>query len=423
MNKYRQYLILILLLVSLVNPTTLAVALVLISVYYCWTDGWAGAIKALILITLRCILNPGIAAVQDSISMIKWALLFGLSLFAVLTKPPGPRKSANDFVLMLLFFSAYLIGSSFLTGSYPVVSAFKVISWAVIFGAVYFTIGDDSATDWIELLRHLLSVMMVVSVVTLPLDVGYLVNGRGFQGIMNHPNLLGILSALCFVLNMSGVRKLDWKRAALLALCFVLCFLSQSRTGLFSILIMLAYAVMNSNLGTRDKVWAFLGLGVLAAAAVALYRINDPYRTGTVSRFLYKGYTDDILYSRDSQIESLAERFLADPILGNGFMTPYSPNIRNFNLSFDIAMEPGNLVMALLAFSGLIGLLLFALTFGCLFRYVPREKRILFFIPMILSLGEMAFFSSNGIAIVYYVIYSACYSPELYEKEKKGNRK
>ena len=74
-------------------------------------------------------------------------------------------------------------------------------------------------------------------------------------------------------------------------------------------------------------------------------------------------------------------------------------------------MQPGNLIMTLLAHTGIVGFILFIVVYAYLFRFTPREKRIIFVMPIILSMGEMAFFSSNSIAIIYYVIFGACFSP------------
>lgn len=400
------------LLVSLINTTTLAGALILLSIYYCWTDGSAGAVKALILITLRCILNPGLAATQEGITMIKWCLLFGLSFYAILAKPRNEKSGTGTFLLLLSFFSVYLIVGSFLVSSFPLVSIFKVISWAFIFGAVFYAVSGDTGTDWLGLLRLLLSGIMIFSVFTLPLDVGYLRNGTGFQGILNHPNMFGLMCALCFALNLTSFKKLTPGRSAMLLLCIGFSFLSQSRTSMFSIVILLGYGVLNSDMKLSEKIWAVLGLVVLVAMAVTIYVLNDPEGNGSISAFIYKAHDDDILYSRTSQIETLLDRFTAGPILGTGFMTPYYPGVRLFQFSFDLNVEPGNLILTVLAHTGIIGFLLFGAVYGYLFRFTPRGRRIIFLMPMILSLGEMAFFSSNNIAILYYVIFGACFAPE-----------
>ena len=419
MKRKQLIFILIASLVSLINTMTLAAAMIVVAANYCWTERSAGAIKALLFITLRCIISTGIAATPEGLNILKWCLLFGLSIFAVLFRPKRAERSSVQFLLLLALFSVFVIATSFLVGSYPTVSLFKVLSWSVIFGCVVYSTYNDPANDWLEILRLSISTLIVLSLFTIPLDVGYLRNGKGFQGITNHPNMFGVMCALCFALNLPSEKKLTISRLAMLAICVLCAFLSQSRTGMFSIVLLLAYALITSEMNLSDKIISITGLTIFVVMAVTVYLLNDPDHTSSIWSFIFKGHEENILYSRDSQAEALMERFVKGPIIGTGFMVPYTEGVRSFGFSFSVSVEPGNIAMMLLSHTGIIGTLLFLALFGYLFYYTPKKKRVIFVMPILLSMGEMAFFSSNNIAILYYIIYGVCFSPCGKQTENK----
>ena len=425
MKTNRWILILLLSVVSLLSPATLAISLIVVSIYYCWAEGAAGAVKSLLFITIRCILNPGIAASQSEISTIKWCLLFGLSFYAIIAKPKKQKElskgSCSQFFLFVAFYSAYLIGASFISGTFPVISTFKVVSWAFIFCAVVYEVYDDGEHDWIQTLTINLCVILVLSLFVLPLDVGYLRNGRGFQGLLNHPNMFGIICALCFCLLMNhGEKKPSFGRIAMILLCVICAFLSQSRTGLFSIVLLTAYALIISDMVLPEKIMAMIGLLVLVCIAVTLYILNDPDRTGSIWTFIFKGHDENILYSREKQADMLMLRFSYNPSIGTGFMAPYSRDYRSMDLRMDLSVEPGNLILTLLGHTGVIGLLLFIMLFYYMFRNTQKDKRIIFVMPFVLSMGEMVFFSSNNISILFYLLLGCCFKPASRSEKKEA---
>ena len=88
---------------------------------------------------------------------------------------------------------------------------------------------------------------------------------------------------------------------------------------------------------------------------------------------------------------------------------PYDPTIKDYSLNTALQVEPGNLAWAVIGDCGIIGTALFSLYLLCIFlgTYEVRwGKIILYVVPLLVSMGEMAFFSVNSIAPLYYLMLS-----------------
>ncbi|MBG9988247.1 O-antigen ligase family protein [Aerococcaceae bacterium DSM 111176] len=115
-------------------------------------------------------------------------------------------------------------------------------------------------------------------------------------------------------------------------------------------------------------------------------------------RFLFKG-ADDLLYSRAGQVSTLTESIEANPLFGAGFAVPVI-SYRSYVISTDFIVEPGNLFFSVLVYGGLIGFILFNVYMFNIILSNKRNFRYLIFLPLatvMISMGEMVFFSSNNI--------------------------
>lgn len=417
--KIEHIILLALYILSFFHTTLLIGVWLCLSVYLCFRYGADGAVKSLVLIAIRSVINPGVAVTVDSVSMIKWGFLFSLSVFIFLRKKTTFDKHLVRFLILLLTYCLYLIVSSFITGSYPVISLFKVVSWAFIFFAIIYAIWDEDSERWSSFLFYIMSLMVIMSIFFLPTRIGFLRNGRGFQGLINHPNLFGLLCAFCFSLSLAQKNVGRIQKLIIMSLCCLCAVLSQSRASVFSIFIVVAFFIFTSKLHPADKLMSLFVACILFGGLYLVLILNDPSRSGSVFKFVYKGHMENILYSRSGQVEKFSEDFKAHPILGCGFMTDYLEGFRSMKLSFSIQFEPGNLVLFLLAHTGVLGTVFFLIFYGNMFYSVPYDRRLLFFTPFLISMAEMILFSSNSIAIVYYVIFGTCFKPELAAKERE----
>ncbi len=380
-----------------------------------------GCIKGLLIITTRGILSSAVGvSLSGILGLEKWALIFIFSIYILNSQElekndPQQFRIINSVQILVWLFAFYSMISSLFTGSYPVTSIFKIISFVVPFTAILYGVSiTKKDVNWAQYCYVLLTPLILASVVTIPLPRFKIVN-ESFQGVINHPNLYGVFGAIyvCFLLysNFStrGKGVLDWKRLIFLLLALVTIYLSESRTGMFSTITVLVvyYLTMNSD----SKIKFTLGL-VIAGVLVAAYFVANPDAysefTTSLTEFIYKRDTDDILESRLGQIDASNLKYNSHKLLGSGFGVPYVPDVQDFSLSMDLRYEAGNLFISLLGDTGIIGLVLFLIYMLYILFNTKPKKFILFVAPIIISFGEMAFFATNNIAIYYYVMLATC---------------
>lgn len=384
-------------------------------------QGIVGCVKGLLIITVRGLLSTAVGvSIAGPAQMGKWLLIFVFSLYILYFQRSNQvdfnqLRIINMLKLLIWIFAVYNIVASFISGSYPIVSAFKVVSFVIPFTAIIIGVNvTQKKIDWSEYCYLILSPFIVFSAVTIPFGNFKIVNDS-FQGVINHPNLFGVFGAIyiCFLLysNFSTKKQsgLDWKRIVLLILTLVMIYFSQSRTGMFSSLTIIIIYLLTMNL--ESKVKLVIGLIIVGVVAVCYFIIDDSAFASIIEQintFIYKRDTDDVLQSRLGQIDASKIKYEANQLLGSGFGVPYEPLVRSFTFSLNLTYEAGNLFISILGDSGIIGLALFIVYMGYILFNSNPKKWILFFTPIVISLGEMAFFATNNIAIFYYIMLGIC---------------
>lgn len=378
-------------------------------------QGLVGCIKGLLIVTTRGILSTAISCNLNSIVQLeKWAIIFAFSLFILLRlKYYKQRICILNLKILLIFFAMYVILTSFMTSSYPVVAAFKVISYAIPFCAIATAVSITSKeVNWLKYLQNLLTPIILLCIYTIPFERFMIVNDS-FQGAINHPNLMGIFGAIYIGITLYnityGKENTRVVSLILLAITFYMVYISDSRTGMFSSLIILVICLIS--LKGDSKVKALVALvTIVLLAGFYFYSNPEVYSdfSAEVTRFIYKRDTDDILDSRLGQIDASQIKYDAHPLIGAGFAVPYVEGITDYQFSLSLTNEAGNILIAVLGDCGIIGSFLFWGYMLYILLHTKRKKWFLFFLPIVVSLGEMAFFATNNIAIYYYLLYGIC---------------
>ncbi|MEW5595557.1 O-antigen ligase family protein [Peribacillus frigoritolerans] len=409
-NTLEWVFIISLLLFSFINTTTLIVSLLMLLVFFKQKE--IGAIKIINIITFRTIINPGLAVSIGNLEYLKWTILFGCSIYLLLSYHKLDKrdiKKINSIIFPLLLFTIYNIFVAFVFSSLPVVAVFKLISYVVIFVGTLCGVGYTfSKYNWIKWMLTMFKIFIVFSFVIIPLPVSYLRNGTSFQGITNNPNMFGILAVLFIALLLSTLQiKIYIKNITLIVLPIItmlMVFLSKSRTAFISCLVLLCIYLIFLNCNKYLKI---ITLNILGIGFILLL-LNSSV-TNFFTEFLYKGQNQgDILFSRANQIETLISNFMLNPWFGNGFSVPVLP-FKSYSFSTEYLVEPGNLVLSVLSYSGVIGFLLFLIYIIQIFVVNKENFKNLCFLPiaiLLISMGEMVFFSSNNIGIWCYMFLS-----------------
>lgn len=357
-----------------------------------------------IFITIRSIVNPGIATEFTGYSLIfKWLTIFILS-FVILLKPYNSyKKILNVIYIYFIAYGIYLIVASFIVSSFPLVASLKVISFLLPFLSILkgvFIIDDNNL---IEIITEPLSVLIFSSFLLIDSSTGYLRNGHAFQGAFNHPNAFGVILALYLAGFFYSSKKIGIREVIVSTIVIILAILTKSRTGIFSIVTTIFLFLLSKH--TRKNSNAIIYLFLFSIIFLLIIAFKDIILM-ELKKIIFKTGDTSILYSRVNQIENGLTRFKLSPFFGTGFNVPYVENFRTYDFSFKQVVENGNLVLGILADTGIIGLSLFSICYLKLFRLGSGNMILIFAISFIVSMGEMFIFSTNNFAIILYFYIS-----------------
>ncbi len=367
-------------------------------------------LKTLVLITVRGLMSDAVAVSTSRFYLVKWIIIFGTSglifLFAFLNSDVDFRK-ANKVVIAISVFAVYCGASAFITSSFPLTAAFKVFSFVVPFIAVILAMAFvEDVKSIIDYMVLLLSFLFAVSFLIIPFSRFRITNGN-FQGVFNHVNMFGVMAAMYVAVLLASdvLKNRKYLRPLIVLSVIVMTYLSASRTGLFSVLLCVILYLLLYSKRQKNTVVAFLSILFIAVFVIfvldnlgyvnlMLLKAND---------FIFKGRVS-ILSTRESQLDEYKSVFLSSPVFGRGFMVPYVRGAKNYSLSFSLVVEPGNIILALLAFSGIIGLVLFLIALIVIIANGDLKKVYLIFALLLINMGEMVFFSTNNMALLIYIV-------------------
>jgi len=212
--------------------------------------GRAQAIQALALSWLFTMLNPGIAAEATQGSVGRYAVLLAASASVFLRSWQFHNSiKVRPATLATLLLGLFFVGHSWFFSPMVDVSVLKAVSWTLTMSTLIAAWAGLAVGEREALARYIfggLIVVMLVSLPLLPLQVGYLRNGNGFQGVLNHPQAFGPTMALLGAWaagHLFGVKRPPWLHVVLVGICLVLVILSETRTAGLALLLGVGLAV------------------------------------------------------------------------------------------------------------------------------------------------------------------------------------
>jgi len=369
-----------------------------------------GIIKVIILLTFRSILNPNIAVNFGKLQLLKWIYIIGGSIVLLsyyFKLDSKTRKQLASILLTISVFAVYNVIIAFLFSSLPIVATFKVFSYVLVFtGIMVGTALSYERINWFDWLDKWFRVLVVLSFIVLPLQS--IINTHGanlYQGVVNHPNLFGVTLVLYIaILLFKNKPREKFKKTdfIFLVLTFIMIILSNSRTSLLGVFILLGIKVLIRFFSKLTLLKASMAPFTLGGVLLVLGPLM-----GFFVEFMTKGRPlGDLFVSREAQFSGLMHNFSNRPLFGNGFNVPVLP-YRTFDFSFEYVVEPGNLILAVLSFSGIVGFIIF-IVYMLQILFSNKDNLIfrpyLFLAPILISMGEMVFFSSNSIGTLCYLL-------------------
>lgn len=373
-------------------------------VYLTYKEGIKGAIKSMIIMTFRSILSTAVAVSVGSYNTLKLILILFLSCYIMYNSLNITKNSKMKIILIeVLVFSFFSIIASFISGSYPITSSFKVISFFMTFVSILYGIYKTRTQfDWLNYIYKWFTYLMVVSFFLIPFNRFRIIN-TNFQGVFNHVNLMGVIGALYIsILLMKKDVSNKIILNVLILMTLIMQYLTASRTGLIiSISCLLIYEMTHISIKRFILVW------IPICFILCVYDLNPKVHTyidSQVTSYIYKGNENDILASRRDLQKNSQIKYENNKIYGSGFMMPFSKNVKNYSLDMGGFYEPGNLFWMLIGDTGIIGFILFIVFLSTLILSGKLKNIYLIISSIGICMGEMVFFSVNSFSIFIYVI-------------------
>ncbi len=384
-------------------------------------------IQTLSLIVIIKNLNPAFIELSLSLALMGWGAVFIAVLRAIFLL----KKSMMQSLFSIIIFSMVVAVFSFFVSPNIDVSMMKILSFALFSCAVVVCALSLNAKEAESLKVWIFSFYAVIVLLSLPIyffpAIGFNRNAAGFQGIMNHPQLFGIILSpltawmLCRVLITREKSAHIWW--IVIVLLISLHLFSQARTGILAVALALMVAFFFGL--AKKKSTIYMSKAVMMGMLVFVFGIIAYISSGDVSdkvdEFLLKGDGSNVssafTHSRGGAISSQWNNFIANPLMGTGFgvypngMHPNSVSYFH-GIPISASVEKGFLPTAILEEVGLIGFLLFLNIIYSLGKFVFNDYEVkwvaMFAACLFVNLGESIFFGINGISQWFWVLIALC---------------
>jgi hypothetical protein len=396
--------------------------------------GRAQAIQALSLSWLFTMFNPGIAAEATAGSVGRYAVLLAAAASVFLRSWRfRNRIKVRPATLATLLLGLFFVVHSWFFSPMVDVSVLKAVSWVLAMGTLIAAWAGLSADERETVARSLFGGLIVVMLVSLPLlllPVGYLRNGTGFQGVLNHPQAFGPTMALLGAWaagHLLGVKRPPWLMVALAGTCLVLVVLSETRTAGLALIFGVGIAILLTprlaGLPVRVALPGLRSKRTLAVVALALVGVvvAGAQLESVVTNFIAKSgranattLLDAYEGSRGKKIDEMWANITTKPLQGVGFgiaSDPLEMDVQRdpiLGLPVSAAVEKGVLPVAVLEEVGLVGFLAVALWVFMLMRRSARGGLVPVTVgltALLMNMGEATLFSPGGMGLLSLILF------------------
>ncbi len=429
-----------------VFPTIVIIVLIALCLWA--LTGPAQALEALSLSVIIKFLNPAIFSFSANTTILFFIVMFLASARILTTITVKHIK----LIFPLLMFFLTVVGLSLASSPSIEVSIMKAVLFTTLVSAVLVACYRQSVRiveRWKFWFLSLSIAVILLSLATLAEpNIAYFRNGRGFQGLFNHPQVLGPWAAAhaCWMLfailedDKNNVSNMTYKLLSL-GLLIAIIIASKARTGMVSFLlsitttyIVIVFSKRNSKISVGKSTAIALVTFILLSGAFVYI---DPARE-IANDYIQKGgeqnAAEAFTHSRGSAALQQWNNFLKKPLTGNGFgvyANGYFPGgiKRVYGIPVSASVEKGFLPTAIFEEIGLIGVIVFAFFFITIILQIIKgsEPRwiAMFFACVYLNAGEAVLFSVGGIGLYYWCLMGLCLavSTENVPARKQGTSK
>lgn len=396
------------------------------------------AIHALLFSWLFVMINPGLAPVSPYAGLLRYATVLAALISVFGRRRRRQRIQARRFLSYTALLGGFLLVHSMAISPIPDVSILKALSWTMTILTLLAAWQGLEANSLRRLEWHVFGLLIALLIFSLPLSVssfGYIVNGTGFQGVLNHPQAFGPTMAVLgawAAARLFSESKPAWWIIILLAVCLVVILASEARTAGFSLVLGVVLSLllspifagrpfMNMVPGLRSRRVMVMSFLVLVTSVVMAPVISEK-----IHHYITKSGRADVgnvmeAYddSRGAGIRLMLQNFNRHPYAGIGFgiaSIPESMNIRRdpfFNLPMSASVEKGVTPIAVLEELGFFGALLFGGWVVMLLKGSARSGLVPFAVCLailLINIGEATLFSPGGMGMLYLILLAWAYA-------------
>ncbi|WP_299179823.1 O-antigen ligase [uncultured Chryseobacterium sp.] len=325
------------------------------------------------------------------------------------------KSTYKHNIRYLLFFLIYLLINALFISTDTKYSFIEFILFLIL---LLFSFNGAKSIDNKDFEKKIINIktlyiaVIFLSLIMMPIrSVAYARNGIGFQGVVVHPNALGVfLAPFCGYMFLRVLRNKNKWDIFLFIIAIILLFLSLSRTSFFSFLLgVCVYFVINNSFRARFSKMLLL----FSLPLVIIFALNFSKISNSLSGFLIKSkgaesFTESVEQSRGKLFTAQLKNFEENPLFGIGFKVPSNKiAVTKTSTTDEIYYEKGNILLASLEELGIVGALLFLIALVSLLKsskYVQNDFQILPIIATITALGEATLFSIGGLGIFIWVL-------------------
>lgn len=413
----------------LASTPTANLSYLLLAVYALF--GPARVIRAYCLSWLFTMLNPGLAAEATAGTVGRYAVIAAAVLSCILRAKASSWQKADKTLFWSLALGVFLILHSLAFSPMVDVSVLKALSWTLTMGTLLASWKAVKFENRQLLEKQIFMGLLVILIVSLPFyaipSIGYLRNGSGFQGILNHPQALGptmgVLGAW-LASRMFAEPKPSWWLVGLLGLCIVAIFSSEARTAgvamVLGVLLSMALAPLLSNLSFRNLFPGVRSLRVHLVLIGSIFAaiLAAPLLAPKVSAYILKrGDSENLVEAYDGSRGGLVREMWSNieqhPWLGVGF--GLASDLSEMEVSRDpvlglpvgASIEKGVLPLAVLEETGIGGFLAFVMWLIFVVKraaYAGIRGIAIFSTCLLINMGESTLFSPGGAGLLYILL-------------------
>lgn len=407
--------------------------------------GPAHAIRALAISWLFSLISSGLAPEASAAAVGRYAVLFGAAASAMLHSGFFlGRPHLRPFTLGTLLLGLFIVIHSRLFSPMVDVSVLKAISWTLAIATLVSVWRDLSDRQREQLSRELFWGLVLVLLASLPLSVsplGYLRNGTGFQGILNHPQAFGpTMALLCAwaTARLFGEARPPWWLLGVSAASLGAIMMSEARTAGVAMVLAVGLAVLlGPGFGGRSirqmlpglrsaRVWGVLGVvfiaGIFMAPTIGKMAQNYISKSGRAqigSGMQVDGILAAYDRSRGRLIDPMLDNIAEHPLTGIGFGIASEPALMIvtrdpvLGLPVGASIEKGVTPLMVMEELGILGALLVAFWVFRLFRSAARGSLASLAVcltVLLLNMGEATLFSPGGFGLLQLILLGWAYA-------------